>query len=295
MALALAGEVDDALVDRGLGAIDVLDEIDQATRIVEGALLHLLRLGRFGRLFLSGFGRLRGIADHLVDDLIGGDSLVGKRDGQSLVQKGHLLQPARDRLEVVLRGLEDVGVGPEPHRRPRLLGGFALLEGARNGGIVGLEPLVSVAGDVDLQAPGQGVDHRDAHAVQTTGNLICAGFEFSAGVQHGHHHVDGGHAGGVHRDRDAAAVVGDFDSAVFQHSHIHPAGIAGHRLVDGVVHDLPHEVVQTALAGGTNTHARALTNCLQTLQNGDRRDAVFFGLVLLLGSHDRWVSLKGRG
>ncbi len=45
----LAGEVDDAGVDRILGPVDVLDEIDQAARVVEGAVLDLVRRRRIPR------------------------------------------------------------------------------------------------------------------------------------------------------------------------------------------------------------------------------------------------------
>jgi hypothetical protein len=40
--------------------------------------------------------------------------------------------------------------------------------------------------DAQLQARGQRVDHRHAHAVQTAGNLVGVLVEFTAGVQLGH-------------------------------------------------------------------------------------------------------------
>ena len=53
-------------------------------------------------------------------------------------------------------------------------------------------------------------------------------------------------------------------------------GVPGHRLVDGVVDDLPDQVVQTALAGGADVHARTFADGLQTFENGDGVGAVFF-------------------
>ena len=67
---ALAVEVDDALLDRALGAVDVLDEVDQAAGVVERAVLDLVRCHRFGRLFFGGLGRFGGVADDFVDDLV---------------------------------------------------------------------------------------------------------------------------------------------------------------------------------------------------------------------------------
>jgi hypothetical protein len=61
---ALAFEVDDALLDRALGAVDVLDKVDQPTGVVEGTVLNLVRRDRFGRLF---FGALRSSAFSTAD------------------------------------------------------------------------------------------------------------------------------------------------------------------------------------------------------------------------------------
>ena len=99
---------------------------------------------------------------------------------------------------------------------------------------------------------------------------------------------------GVHRDGDAAAVVGDLDAAVAEDLDVDPAGVTGHRLVDRVVDDLPDQVVQTALTGGADVHARTFADGLQTLENGDRFGAVLVGSTLLLGSHVGRVSLGFR-
>ncbi len=96
-----------------------------------------------------------------------------------------------------------------------------------------------------------------------------------------------GTAGGVHGDRDAAAVVGDLDAAVAEDLHVHPGGVTGHRFVDRVVDDLPHQVVQTALTGGADVHARSFADGLEPLQNRDGLGAVFVLCLLLWGSHGR--------
>ncbi len=121
--------------------------------------------------------------------------------------------------------------------------------------------------------------------------------ELSAGVELGHHDVDRGNARGVHGHRDAAAVVGDFDAAVLEEFHVHPGGVTGHRLVHCVVHDLPHEVVQTALTGGADIHARTFADGLQPLENRDGLGAVLLLCFLLRSSHGWKVpySLMGVG
>ncbi len=107
--------------------------------------------------------------------------------------------------------------------------------------------------------------------MQAAADVVAAvlAAELAAGVQLRHHDVDGRHTGGVHRDRDAAAVVADLDATVLEESHLDSGGVSGHRLVDRVVDDLPHEVVQTALAGGADIHARTFADGLQPLENGD--------------------------
>ena len=139
----------------------------------------------------------------------------------------------------------------------------------------GLEPVEAVALDLDLDALGERVDHRDADAVQAAGDLVAAAAELAAGVQHGQHDGDGGQLLARRDvDGDAAAVVGDLDGAVGQDRDLDPVAEAGQRLVDGVVHDLPHQVVQAALAGGADVHAGPLADRLEALEDLDRAGVV---------------------
>ena len=46
-------------------------------------------------------------------------------------------------------------------------------------------------------------------------------------------------------------------------------GVAGHRLVDRVVDDLPDEVVQAALVGRADVHARPAADGLEALEDLD--------------------------
>src|SRR5205823_5174208 len=70
-------------------------------------------------------------------------------------------------------------------------------------------------------------------------------------------------------DGDAPAVVDDAAPAVAQDGDVDPGGVTGHGLVDGVVDDLVHEVVQAVEPGGPDVHAGSLPDGLQTLENGD--------------------------
>ena len=123
--------------------------------------------------------------------------------------------------------------------------------------------------------------------MQTTGHRIGVRVELAAGVQLRHDDVDGRHPGGVHGDRNPAAVVGDLDAAVLEQPDVDLAGVAGHRLVHGVVHHFPDEVVQTALTGGADIHARTFADGLQPLENRDGLGAVLLLCFLLRSSHGR--------
>jgi hypothetical protein len=127
--------------------------------------------------------------------------------------------------------------------------------------------------------------------VQAAGDRVGVAVELAAGVQNGHDDLDGGPLlDRVHADRDSAAVVDHPDPAVVLQHDLDARGVAGHRLVDGVVHDLPDQVVQPALAGGSDVHAGALAHRLQPLENRDRRRTV----GVPLGSHGQPVSSHKR-
>ena len=71
----------------------------------------------------------------------------------------------------------------------------------------------------------------------------------------------------MHFYRDATAIIDDLDAAILQQLDGNLIGVAGHGLIDGVINDLPNEVVQAARTGRTNVHAGALTDGLEALQD----------------------------
>jgi hypothetical protein len=113
----------------------------------------------------------------------------------------------------------------------------------------------------------------------------------------------------LHAGRNATAVVGDADRVVGVDRHDDVVAVAGQRLVDRVVDDLEHEMVQTGPVGGVaDVHARALAHRLEPFEDLDAafavggtdrgrlarhigRDAAVFGLVLHVthrSSHPRF-------
>ena len=249
-----------------LGGIEVTDVVDDA----------VLVLVRLGRLALG--------------------SLVGEPDLEALVEEGHHLQPFHHRLGPELDLLEDGRVRPERDGGPgaatgspsgdlQLPGRFSAVDELQN---------MVVTATVDLQEEpgGQGVHHRDAHAVQATGDLVAAPLtELATGVEHGEHHL-GRRLSPLllHRaGRDTPAVVDDLHPSVGQQGDVDLRAVAGHGLVDGIVDDLPHQVVETGGAGRADVHPGPFPDRVQPLQNGDVLGAVA-AAVLFFQRHGRALS-----
>ena len=239
--LALGLEVDDFPADRVLVLVEVGDEVPDAALVVE---LDAPALA----------------------------ALVGQRDLQPLGEVGGLAQSLLERGPVVVQRLEDLGIGQERDRRPGLARLLALAElGQWRPAHVLLRPHMAVAPHLDGQVLGQRVDHRDADAVQATGDLVAAAVaELAAGVKDREHDLDGGLLLlGHHRDGDAAAIVTHGDAPVRMHRDVDLRAVPGQRLVDRVVDDLPDEVVQATDARRADVHAGALAHGLEALEDGD--------------------------
>jgi hypothetical protein len=205
-------------------------------------------------------------------DAVAARAFVGERDLQAAGQERGLAQALLEDREVEVQRLEDLGVGQEADRRPRLLRGLALAQViAGHAAVVLLREDVAVAADLNLQRLAQRVDDRDADAVQATGDLVAAAVaELAAGVQDGQHDLDRRALLLLHHpDGDAGAVIDDRDRVVGMDGDVDLRGAAGQCLVDRVVDDLVDEVVQTAEARRPDVHARPLADCLEALEDGD--------------------------
>ena len=209
-------------------------------------------------------------------------ALIGQGDLDTGIQEALLTQTLFQRLKVVDGGIlehlrvrleGDAGAGDA-----RLHGADALQGAVRVAAAEGLLIFVAVAADVDGQPLGAGIDDRCADAVQAAGHLVAGvlAAELAAGVEDGIDDGDSGQAGirlDIHGD--AAAVVGDLDDVVLQDLDFDVVAVTGQSLVDGVVHDLVHQMVQAALAGGADIHTGALAHSLQTFQDLDLAGVVF--------------------
>ena len=234
-----AGEVDDLLVEGRLVPVDKRDEFPDAALVAHGL-----------RLLLAGPG-------------------IGDGDPQARVQKRLLPHTGVQRLIVVLQRVEHLAVGLERHRRAgvvRLAHDLHLLGDIAPGEAHLVD--FSVLVDLHRQPFAEGVHHAGAHAVKAAGHLIAPAAELAAGVEHGEHHLQRGPARlGLDVHGDAAAVVGDGDGVAGVDGHSDVRAVARQRLVDGVVHDLIDQMVQSAGAGRADIHTGPLADGLQPLQH----------------------------
>ena len=128
-----------------------------------------------------------------------------------------------------------------------------------------------------------------------TRDFIAAVAEFAAGVEHGQDDLHGGFPAFVHVHGDAAAVIHDGDAVVPVDGHFHMVAVARQRLVDGVVHHLVNEMVQAALGGAADVHARPHTNGLQAFEDLDLIGVIGAGHLGDLGVHHVRMDRDARG
>ena len=235
-ALVLARHVDDVFVGGLAGAVEELDELQDAALVAEG-------LAFAGALVLE-------------DDL------------HALVEEGQFLQAAVE--DVVLEGGdgEDLRIGLE--------GGFGAAAigaaqpphvGHRHAPLVLLLIYVAAAADFHLAPFREEIHHGDAHAVQTARGLVGPLRELAAELQHGHHPLQRGEAQvRVDFHGDAAAVVFHGHRAVVVDDHADLVGEAGHRLVDRVVDDLIDQVMQAPGGRVGDIHGGPLADVLQVAE-----------------------------
>jgi hypothetical protein len=173
-------------------------------------------------------------------------ALVREVDPEALREECHLAEALLERRSLVVDRLEDLEIRQEGDARAALLRLVAALE-RRLGraALVVLGPLVAVAPDREPELLGEGVHDRDADAVQTARHLVAATVtELAARVKNREHDLGGRPALLlVHVDGDAAPVVRDRDRVVRMDRDVDVVGLAGERLVDGVVHHLVDQVV----------------------------------------------------
>ena len=119
--------------------------------------------------------------------------------------------------------------------------------------------------------------------MEASRHLVALTTELPTSVQHGEHHFCGSELFILVVDphRNAPTIIRDLTRTVLAQSYLNGRAVTGHCLVHGVVHDLPHQVVETGRTCGPDVHPRSFSDGLETLQNGD----IGFAVGRLSGRH----------
>ena len=199
------------------------------------------------------------------------------------VQERELAIAVLELVEVELGDLEGGGRGQEGDARTLLPGLGDADDLQRQHGVAMGEAhimLLAVAPDRQVQPFAERIDHRHADAVQPARHLVGVGVigvvELAARMELRHDDLGRRHAlARMDAGRDAAAIVGDADRPVGVQADVDPVAMPGQRLVDRIVGDLEHHVVQARpVVGIADIHARPLAHRVQALEHLDRGGVV---------------------
>src|SRR3974390_1283245 len=242
----LTFHVDRRIMQGGLAAIQMLDEFRDAA----------------GEAELRGFFRAlirEGDLQAFVEE-----SVFAKARSQNVVAEADFFKNGSVRMKSHLRS----GLARFP--------GLAQLRG-RLALFIALLPNSAITLNFELEPVRKRVYHGNADAVQSARYLVGLAVKLTSGVQNGHDDFRRRTLlGGVHVDRNAAAVVDDGNGVVGMNRDVDLVGKARHRFVNGIVDNFPYEVVQTHFAGRADVHGRTQAHSFETAKhlNG-------FGVVLM--------------
>ena len=224
--------------------------------------------------------------------LLFGMARVDQEQANARVQKGEFAKAMLQLVKIKLGDLERVWAWQEGHARAAL-GPTPIIiarradDLERRHGIAMLKlhiMLLPIAPDRQVEPDRQRVDNGHANAVQAARHLIgiVVGrvFKLPACVQLRHDDFGGRHAFfGVNIGWDAAPIILNRDRSIGIELDDHPVAMAGQRLVNRIIRDLKHHMVQArTIIGIANIHARALTHRIKAFENLDRVSAIVVGI-----------------
>ena len=135
----------------------------------------------------------------------------------------------------------------------------------------------SVPVDLNLEPDRERIHHGRTDTVKTAGYFISAAAELSARMQNRKYHFDCRNSQFLlNIDGNSSSVVLDCHGIVAMYRHFNLAAVTGQCLIDGIIHNFVHEMMQSPRRGRTDVHARSLPNCFQTFQNLYLVCVVFF-------------------
>ena len=232
--------VDDILVQRRLARVEILDELLDASLIAEAVT--------------SSFS-----------------SLICQRYAKSLCEKCSLSKAHHEGIVVVYRILKYRIIREKCDLCSCL---FPVLISSYN--IKRLHRLTlfkahmvdaAVLEDPYLKPVGQGIDYRCAYSVQTSRYLISSSAELAACVQYGKYYLQSRLSRLLlYIYRDSSSVVAHGDRIVLMDSYLDMCTEARQCLIDGIVHDLIYQMMETARGSRPYIHTGSAPDRLKSFE-----------------------------
>ena len=149
---------------------------------------------------------------------------------------------------------------------------------------------------------GKSINATDAHAMQTSRDLVASLVELTSSMQHSHNDFQSALVLLlVHIHRDASSIVLNGDAPVFVDGDFDMCTKASQGFVNTVVHRLVDEMVKSLLRNVTDVHCRTLAHGLQSFEDLNVTRAVvravldFFFHCYVSNSLFRWINVPYRG
>jgi hypothetical protein len=134
--------------------------------------------------------------------------------------------------------------------------------------VIRLAPHEAISLYFNVHVLGQRIDDRDTDTVEPTRDRVALAAEFSTRMKNRHNNFDCRLL--LYRmlvNGDTAAIVIHTNGAISEKRDFNVVAMASERLVNGVVHHLVDQVMETSLACGPDIHTGSFTNGVEALEN----------------------------
>ena len=150
----------------------------------------------------------------------------------------------------------------------------------------GISPLIFIlikktaAANADGHSFRKSVYHGRSHSVEASAGLVRIVIKFSSGVKCCKHHALRAHTFFMHSDRNASSVVLHCTGAVRLKDHLDRGAESGKMFIDGVVHDLIDQMIETPCGNAADIHAGPCPYSLKSLQHFDTGGVVIISILI---------------
>ena len=194
-------------------------------------------------------------------------TFIGQGNGDTLIQKGQLANTQTQGIIAVFSFRKDGSIRLKMYRSTGNIAIALFIELFRGFALSKLNAVAfAAAAHFNLHMLTQSVNAGNTYTMQAAGNLVAAVTELTACMQYCHdnlnsrllflfHHIHG----------DTTAVIDNRNAVILMDNYLDITAVAGQSLVNTVVHNLIHQMVQTAGGRTADIHSRSFAYSLQAL------------------------------